>query len=413
MNVLKIKFNGKEYLATYNKETGYYEIEVRAPAAGGEHETNITFSDIFESEFNKDVNIPILAPKKIDVQINKIFMWIFDYRNFSTKDVVELSNNYEVEIDEETNATSIVRVLKKTKANSEDLVCIKKNGIIIYWGKICEIHKENNEDVYQYSLKYITNIFDEKIELKNEEIIKTIGVEDFNATTIKENYIENEDAFLNKNYLMIETKTHTKRNVSVSNVENRIYNLHTWLTNCTQNYNIIYEIHIKRINNRNMLVFSIENKEYQKELINLKGESISNYSEVFETGIVSKVIVLTDTDNYYLYLLNNRTTTIDPNHPDRFLGGKVETIFVQNYEDARQSALNIIKANSYNHKITFELYKKYMKVGTPIAIKTKDSTILETYVSAIRITNSDFFEYTCGNVRTKFIDKLLKLKEKI
>ena len=54
------------------------------------------------------------------------------------------------------------------------------------------------------------------------------------------------------------------------------------------------------------------------------------------------------------------------------------------------------------------MLNKYMKVGTPVAIKTKNSVILDTYISAIKITQSKLIEYTCGNIRIKFIDKLLK-----
>ena len=52
--------------------------------------------------------------------------------------------------------------------------------------------------------------------------------------------------------------------------------------------------------------------------------------------------------------------------------------------------------------------KKYIKIGTPIAIKTANSIILDTYISAVKITQSEFIEYTCGNIRIKFIDKILK-----
>ena len=92
--------------------------------------------------------------------------------------------------------------------------------------------------------------------------------------------------------------------------------------------------------------------------------------------------------------------------------GKIKTVYTQNYEDAPQKALDEIKANTYNHNITFKYFNRYIKIGTPIAIKTKKSLIFDTYISAIKITQSDFVEYTCGNIRIKFIDKLLKERKK-
>ena len=159
---------------------------------------------------------------------------------------------------------------------------------------------------------------------------------------------------------------------------------------------------------------TIEIKEAEKELIDVNAQAISNYVEVFETDVVSKVTVLYDKvaekdqkGQYTLFLLNDRTTTTNQNDTNR-ADGKIETVYTTNYEDAEQKALDTMKANAYNHNITFSYYDRFIPVGTPIAIKTKESLIFDTYISAIKITQSKFYEYTCGNIRINFIDKLLK-----
>ena len=211
-------------------------------------------------------------------------------------------------------------------------------------------------------------------------------------------------------YLELEIKTHTKKQTSVTNVNNNIYNLHTWITNCNQNYDIVYSFSIKN----KKLVMMIETKKEKEILIDVNAQPISNYTEVFETDVVSKVTVLYNMVNgedspgkYTLYLLNDRTTTTDMNNQNR-AEGKIKTLYTQNYEDAEQTALDNIKANSYNHNITFDYYNRFIQIGTPITIKTKESLIYNTYISAINITQSKFIKYTCGNIRTNFIDKLLK-----
>lgn len=261
--------------------------------------------------------------------------------------------------------------------------------------------------LYEFVLKYITNMFDQNVKLEHEELIKTAGIEDFIAKAITDNFISNADAFINRNYLQVVAKTHTKKQTSVTNVQDGIYNLHTYMTNCTQNYDIVYDFSI--VNKK--LVITIENKSYKKELIDVKAQAISNYVEVFETDVVSKVIVLTSTQAYTLYLKADRTTTTNMNDKDR-ADGKVETVYTEKYEDAQQKALDTMKSNSYNHNITFNIYNKFMKVGTPIAIKTKESLIFDTYISAIRITPAKFIEYTCGNIRIKFIDKFNQERRK-
>lgn len=405
-NELIVRFNEQDYIAFYNSQSGYYELELKAPDTGGIYNADITFTDLYGEVYKDTVPIQVWAKEPIKIETNKVFMWIFDYKDFSVKDIVEIAD-YDINIDEETNANTIIKVLNKNNAKARDIVAIKKNNEVIYWGTNDNIQNTDGQLLYEYTIKYITNIFNQNVILKNEELIKTTGIEDFIAKTIIDNFILNTDTFLNLTYLQVVVKTHTKKNTTVSNVENEIYNLHTWMTNCTQLYDIVYSFNI--VNDK--LVMTIESKEIQKELIDVKAQPISNYTEVFETDVVSKVVVLSDTDTYTLYLLNDRTTTTDMNNKNR-VEGKVETVYTANYEDAEQTALDKMKANSYNHNITFDYYDRYIPVGTPIAIKTKESLIFDTYISAVKITQNKFYQYTCGNIRINFIDKLLKERRK-
>ncbi len=403
MNDMTINFNKQNYIAKYNEQTGYYEIDLQAPLIGGIYEVDIAFTDLLGQSYEDTQVVQIWAKEKIKIETNEVLMWIFDHKDFEVKDIVELSD-YEINIDEETNANSIIKVLKKTTAKSQDIVMIKKNNEVVYWGIIDNIQNEDGKELYEYTLKYLTNMFNQKIILENEELIKNTGVEDFIADAITNNFINNEDTFLNLNYLEIQIKTHTKKQTTVSNVQDNIYNLHTWITNCTQNYDIVYSFSI--INKK--LVMAIENKEINKEFIDVNAQPISNYTEVFETDVVSKVTVLTKEEGEYnLYLLNDRTTTTDMNNKDR-ANGKVETVYTEKMEDANQKALDTMKSNIYNHNITFKYLDRFIPVGTPITIKTRKSLIYDTYISAIKITQNKFVEYTCGNIRIKFIDKLLK-----
>lgn len=553
MNEMTINFNGQDYIAKYNAQTGYYEVNLEAPIQGGIYEADIAFTDLLGQSYDDTQVIQIWAKEKIEIETNKVFMWIFDYKDFEVKDIVELSD-YEINIDEETNANSIIKVLKKTTAKSRDIVAIKKNNEVVYWGIIDNIQNEDGKLLYEYTLKYITNIFDEDIalnknvsendikdgvyriktaidtakvidvkdgsmedsaqiqlwsnndteaqkwqiekqedgyyclvcvkskkaidvpaaeytsgkklaqytlnnseaqkwqilhlgnsiysikpkgnlqlnmdvesgslsegtniqiynenstdsqkfyfEILNEYIIKNVGIEDFIADAIEKNFTNSEDTFVNKDYLDIRVKTHTKLQTGVTNVTDGLYNLHIWMTNCTQLYNIIFTFYIEN----KKLVIEIENKSYEKELIDVNAQPISGYTEVFSTDVVSKVEVLTNTDTYYLYLLNDRTTTTNKNNVNR-ADGKIERVFTANYSDAEQKALDTIRANTYNHNITFKYLNRIMRVGTPTAIKTKESLIHDTYISAMKLTQNKFIEYTCGNIRIKFIDKLLK-----
>lgn len=409
MGEMTISFNGQTYTATYNEQTGYYEAQLTAPNVGGIYQANITYTDSLDIDFNDNKTLQIFAKEELKVDINKVFMWIFSYEDFSVKDIVELSD-YEINIDEETNANSTIKIIKKTTAKARDIIAVKKNNEVIYWGIIDEIQNESGEKAYTFITKYITNLFDRKIELEGQGDIKVYGIEDFILRAIRNNFTLSSDTFINLSWLEVNALSHTPKQTSVTNVENGIYNLHTWLTNCTQNYNVVYSFSI--VNKK--LVMDIKVITYNKEIIDALAQAVSNYTEVYETDVVSKVTVLYNKENdvespgrYTLYLLNDRTTTTNMDDPDR-ADGKIETIYTENYEDANQEALNVMKANSYNHNITFDLLDKYIKVGTPIAIKTKDSIVFDSYISAITITPKRFYQYVCGNIRIKFIDKLLK-----
>ena len=402
---LKITFNNTEYTPIYNSDTGYYELKLTAPETGGVYPAEISFTDLLGNTYTDEKDIQIITRQVEKFETNDLFMWIFSWRDFSVKDIVQLSSPEIIE-DEETNGNSTVMVLKETTACSDDIVAIKRNGNVVFWGIIENIQNASGEAKYVYTLKYITNMFDQKIELKYEEYIKTLGVEDFIARAIQDNFMYNTDLFVNKSYLRTIIKTHTIKQTTVSNVENGIYNLHTWMTNCTQLYNITYEFSIVD----GKLVLTIENKEQSKLLVDTNAMNIADYEEVFETNITAKVVVLTATDTYTLFLKTDRTTTTNKDDPDRAYG-KVETIYTEDYADAPQSALDVIRSNTYNHNITFKL-NKFIPIGTPIAIKTKKSLIYDTYISSIKITDKNFYEYECGNIRINFIEKLLKERGK-
>ena len=219
---------------------------------------------------------------------------------------------------------------------------------------------------------------------------------------------------MNISFLDVEVKTHTKVNKSIDN-DNGIYNFHTYITNCTQNYNIVLDF--KYTNKR--LKLTIYKETSQTQLIDATISDITNYTEVFETEVVAKVTVKTDTDVQKWYLLNNRTTTQNMNDENRAYG-KAVTVYTQNSEDAYQTAMNSFKSNTYNHLIEFVLNSnsklidvKSLKIGTPVRVKTNNNIILDTYISAITINaRQKFRHFKSGNMRINFIEKLKKEAKK-
>lgn len=409
---VKASFNGKEYELIYNSQSGFYEIEIEAPKTGGVYNAEITFEDLLKNIDNETKKIQIWAKEKNKNKSEETLVYFLDKTDLEIKDVIEFEN-YEYVIDEETNKNTIFEVMKKIKANNDDIVVLQRNENIDYIGIIKDIENEDGEIKRKITLEYISNIFDRNIILENESLISSTGIEDFIAKEIYDNFTNSDDTLLNINWLDVEVKTHTKITKSVDN-DNGIYNFHTFVTNCSQNYNIILDF--SYVNKR--IKLTIYKQESETQLIDTTVPDISNYTEKFETSVIAKVIVKTDTDIQKWYLLSDRTTTQNKDDENRAIGD-IETVYTAKSEDARQTALDKFKSNTYNHYISFDINRNSklfdvskLKIGTPINVRTNNNVILNTYISAITDKGNNFINITCGNMRINFIDKLLKERNK-
>lgn len=405
---MKITFDNQEYNLIYNVQSGFYEIELKAPSTGGIYNAEIEFEDLLKNIETSEKKIQIWAKEEKSNISQETLVYFLDWSDLSIKDMIEFED-YEYIIDEETNKKTIFNVMKKVNAGYKDIVILQRNGKVDYIGIIDSIENEDGEIKRKISLKYISNIFDRKIILKNESMINQSGVEDFIARQIYDNFTNSDDNLLNIKWLDVEVKTHTKVTKSVDN-ENEIYNFHTFLTNCSQNYNIILDFYYSK--GRIKLV--IYKQEDETLLIDTTIPDISEYIEKFETSVTAKVIVKTDTDVQKWYLLSDRTTTQNKDDVNRAIGD-IEVVYTSKSEDAKQTALDKFKSNTYNHYISFKINRnsqlfdvEKMKIGTPLNVRTNNNIILDTYISAIKDDGSNFIEITCGNMRINFIDKILK-----
>ena len=109
---MKVKYNNKEYEAVYNKQTGFYEIDLTAPLIAGMYNIEATYTDLLNQTYTKSRMQQVLNEEKIEVKDDRTFMWVFDNNDFKLKEIVELGDE-EISIDEETNSNSTVHIIKK------------------------------------------------------------------------------------------------------------------------------------------------------------------------------------------------------------------------------------------------------------------------------------------------------------
>ena len=409
---VKVYFNNKEYELKYNEQTDFYEIDLIAPLTGGVYNITAEAIDLAEDIIEETKQIQVLAKIKQEKVSEETVVYFLDKKDLEIKDVIEYGS-YEFNIDEETNATTTFNISRKNDVKNGDIVVLKRKNEIEYLGIVQNAQNENGEAKQEIVLKYITNIFDKKVILAKENLISEKGIEDFIYQTIIDNFTNSEDTLLNINWLEVEVLTHTKLKKSVDN-ENGIYNFHTFITNCTQHYNIVYNF----IFTDGKIKLKIYKQNQENILIDSRIEDISNYTEVFETDVLAKVTIKTSTSIKQWFLKSDRTITDNINDLDRATG-KEDIIYTENDDDAYQSALDAFKGNSYNHYISFSLNKESqlfdvskIKVGTPLSVRTDNNVILDTYVSAITDNGSKFINITCGNMRIDFIDKISQERRK-
>lgn len=407
---VKVKFENQDYILKYNENSGYFECNLPSGEIGGVKTVNVEAKSIYDDTIYESKKIQILKKLEEKVEINEQVAYFFDRQTFKLK---EISNyeNYNINIDEETNSKTTFDIIKELDISNKDFVLLKKNGKTDYLGIIDDIVNENGEKKNSITCKYISNIFDRKIILKNESLISEKGIEDFILYTIQQNFTNSNDTLLNIDFLDVEILTHTKVNKSIDNVENNIYNFHTFVTNCTQNYNIILEFSI----NNKRLKLKIYKESAKTKNVDATLADIINYTELFEKNVTAKVTVLCkDKSEHNWFLKSDRTVTDNINDENRAFGD-IEVVYTEKVEDAYQTALNEFKSNTYKHMITFDLYKNSkiinvndLRIGTPINVKTRNNIILNTYISAINDTGGNFITFTTGNMRINFIDKLKK-----
>lgn len=411
---LVIEYDGEQYTLTYNNQSGYYEIELKAKNTGV-NQINIKATDILDNEkidvFEFQVFLLINEDKNAFKE--KDIAYIFSYKDLKIKDIQKVTG-YNVLLDDETNATSAISFANKFNAEEKDYVLLKKeyNNFLGIFSDLTEM--KNNND-YKASVKDVSNIFDEKIFLTNAEIIKTTGIEDFIKFTIENYFSKTYDSFTNLEYIDIIVKTHTKLNKSVETDEYGLYNFHTFITNCKQNYDIHMDYEIKY----GVLEISIEKKEQNAKFIDCTVADVLNYKMIYGRQITAKVEVLCkDTNNISIYCLtaNNKVKLFEETNEDERVEGKIVRIAVESSEEAYQTATDQFKGNDYEYLIEFSLNKNSLimppdglKIGTPVKLKTKENNIVNGYITARTETkDNNIIDFKTGKIRRTLRQQLQK-----
>lgn len=317
---------------------------------------------------------------------------------------------YELALDSDYDGKSQIIFHRRPAASEEDFIMLYENGLV-YQGIIDSIENEKGQNHYTVMATEMQKLFDQKVILDSESLLET-GIEDFIANQITSNFISSDDTLLNIGYLTVTAKTHTPVAAKVD-TDNGVYNLCTYIGNAMTKYGIFTSFEFTK-SGLNMV---IEKRQQADLKIDTGLANILNLSEIYETKALAKLTVLwnqgSTTTTKQFFLKTDRTITDDITDVDRAKGSVDVMVSTAETEAAmQQEAIDKFKANSYQHKITFDVIPSRMVaeselyVGHQLQVKTS-AGIKDSIITGIeRKNNQAAISVTLGQMAVTLIEKL-------
>lgn len=337
---------------------------------------------------------------------------IISKHSFQLTDTVAVAE-YELAFDSDYGGKSQFVCHKKVTAGEDDFIIVF-DGKKVYQGIITSIETEKGKDSCEITAIEMPKLFDQKIILGNESLLQT-GIEDFIADQITSNFISNEDDIVNIDYLTVTAKTHTPISAKVQ-TDDGVYNLCTYIGNALTNYGIFIDFEFTR----ESLNVIIEKREQTAFDIDTSIVDVSNLEEVRDIKALTKLTVLWKGTTRYFFLRTDRTITEDMSDPDRAKG--TTDIIISEAEteaEMRQEAEDKFTANTYNHKISFDVIptsklipESDLFIGHKCRVKT-DTGIRNSIISGINRSNDrKTISVTLGKMKVTLIEKLKGVETK-
>lgn len=324
------------------------------------------------------------------------------------------AQSYACAYDLDCGGKSKIVVAGNPGASDGDFVILKDGKDVKFKGIIESIDHADGELKHSISCLEMERLFDRKILLSEEEIIRNQGIEDFIANEIVKNFIASGDAFSDMEYIDVEVITHSKV-VAKPTTEKGIYNLKTYIGNAKQNYGIFLDFEFEK----DRLKIKIFKKEQSAMKIDTMIADVISCKETYKVNVLSKLIVvwmntLTEKESIrFFYMHPNRS--ISEKNENR-VDGTISTIYIEaeTEEEMIEAARNEFKSNSYSHAIEAEIItasKIYpvadLYVGHEVMIKTEAAGIQESIISEMAFDDSaDVVSVKFGILKVKLTDKL-------
>ena len=353
----------------------------------------------------------------------KLLAYIIDAASLKVKDLLEFEA-YEFLKDTEYANKSSITVFRKPIVDKDDYIICKCGRDTVYTGIYKDYSTSSKSSEYKITILQKEQLFDRFVFIKNEQLISTVGIEDFIAEIIKANWISSGDDMTDRKYMTVTALTHTPVYAKVSTtvtLTDGAFNLKTYLGNALEHYGI--QVGMEIIENKlNVYIVKINDTAVG---VNVNDSDISEYSEQYSADALTSLHVewqqeaaegdeiIATTQRAY-YLLNDRSISTDKTDANRAKGSiRSKVVKTKTEEEMYQNVKDAFSQNSFSHKISFNLYMdsqiyNYLdfEIGKSCTIKTKDG-IRTSLVTAVSINNkSRFAKIELGKLKVTLIEKI-------
>jgi len=318
---------------------------------------------------------------------------IIDRQTFKRKGVYPVAN-YKIETDLSSGGISTATV---TKGNVQkgDFAIIRDNNTTVFCGIIKMGVNAGGAKEYKVTIGEMENLFAQNIILTHDYVIAEIGIEDFIATTIVNQFKSSGDIFTDMKYIKVVVNTHTVSLIKPTS-NNNIFNLKDYLVLIRETDSVFLDYHF---GNGELLII-IEKRELRPVLIDTSLSDISKYKESFTDNVLAKLVVIWkhganyDQKKYYLI----ETGEISENSADPLrIQGNSDTVFIESNSLAAvyEEVGNKLKANAYEHSVEFNvsdsskiIEKKNLYIGRLVRVMISDKRIFDSIITKVS-TSSD------------------------
>lgn len=347
----------------------------------------------------------------------KLVAYVLDAKTLQIKDMLQYTD-YTFKEDADFADKSTIVVTRKPNIKKDDYAVCMDGDKILFIG-IFENQKPYNETGYTLTLTQMQAIFDADVIDHVQDMIRTTGIEDWLAQIIGKNWMQSGDDLLDKRYIRLGTRTHTKYPITVE-TQNGIFNLLEFLKDALRKYGL--RLSFKFNQDVGSLDVSILKVPAEKINVDLQVSDVIESSEVHTYNILSRVMVAVekyDQPGHYLvapyYWLADGTITQEADDPRR-VPGTFKTVSVNASEelpdDIRQAAEDAFKENLFEHKITAVIRKDTqlfnlddLYIGRLVHVVT-NQTETDSMVVGRTITEDNTITLVFGTYKTNLVEKM-------